>query len=121
MYIEHENEILRRRIAEYVTNEEIYRKNALEYEHKINELNEQHESKLFQCHLEYEKKIEQLTHQISEQQMEMLTLKQMYETLLNDKRHVDEQVKDIQLNEQSNLEIFWRQQPHHIHLRSLHR
>ncbi|CAF0731920.1 unnamed protein product [Rotaria sp. Silwood1] len=96
--LQQENEILRHRIT---ANEEIYRKNTLEYEYKMNELNEKYEQKFFSLRLEYETKIEQLTNKTSEQQIEMLTLKQMYETIYDEKCHVDERINDIRLNEQN--------------------
>jgi len=104
--LQQENETLRHRLSEYATNEEIYRKNALEHEYKINEFNEKYEQKLFLIRLEYETKIEQLTNKTSEQSMEMLTLKQMYETIFDEKCHVDEQINDIRLNEQNLQEKF---------------
>ncbi|CAF2319261.1 unnamed protein product [Rotaria sp. Silwood2] len=99
--LQQDNETLRHRITEYAANEEIYRQNTLEYEHKMNELNEKHEQKFFSLRLEYETKIEQLINKTSEQQIEMLTLKQMYETIYDEKCHVDEQINDIRLNEQN--------------------
>ncbi|CAF4130424.1 unnamed protein product, partial [Rotaria sordida] len=104
--LQQENETLHHRISEYVLNEEIYRKNILEYEYKMNELNEKHEQKNFLIRLEYETKIEQLTNKTSEQQIEMLTLKQMYETIFDEKCHVDKQINNIHLNEQNLQEKF---------------
>ncbi|CAF3685315.1 unnamed protein product [Rotaria sordida] len=104
--LQQENETLHHRISEYVLNEEIYRKNILEYEYKMNELNEKYEQKIFLIRLEYETKIEQLTNKTSEQQIEMLTLKQMYETIFDEKCHVDKQINNIHLNEQNLQEKF---------------
>lgn len=101
IYLQQENENLRQRIAEYIEHEEIYRKNSSEYEHRINELNEKHEQKLFSIQLEYETKVEQLTNKISEQQLEILTLKQMYDTIYDEKCHTDEKLNDIRFNEQN--------------------
>ncbi|CAF4365745.1 unnamed protein product, partial [Adineta steineri] len=81
-------------------------KNALEHERQMNELNENYEQKLFTLRLDHETKIEQLTSKTSEQQIEMLTLKQMYETIFDEKCHVDEQLNDIRLNEQNLQEKF---------------
>ncbi|CAF3494011.1 unnamed protein product [Rotaria socialis] len=96
-----ENETLRHRIAEYATSEETYRKNALKYEYRVNELNEKQEQNVFSMRLEYETKIEQLTNKNSEHQIEILTLKQMYETMYDEKCHADERINDIRLNEQN--------------------
>jgi hypothetical protein len=85
--LQQENENLRHRLAEYAANEEIYRQNALEHKHETHE-------------------IEQLTHKTSEQQLEILTLRQMYETVFDEKCHVDEQINDIRLNEQNLQEKF---------------
>jgi hypothetical protein len=106
LLLEQENQTLRYRLSEYATNEEIYRKNALKHEHEMNELNEKYEQKLFSFRLEYETKIEQLINKTSEQSMEMLTFKQMYETIFDEKRHVDEQMNHIRLNEQNLQEKF---------------
>ncbi len=106
LLLEQENQTLRYRLSEYATNEEIYRKNALKHEHEMNELNEKYEQKLFSFRLEYETKIEQLINKTSEQSMEMLTFKQMYETIFHEKCHVDEQINDIRINEQNLQEKF---------------
>ncbi|CAF1208422.1 unnamed protein product [Adineta steineri] len=116
-----ENENLRHRLAEYATNEEIYQKNALEHERQMNELNENYEQKLFTLRLDYETKIEQLTNKTSEQQIEMLTLKQMYETIFDEKCHVDEQLNDIRLNEQNLQEKFNKIQLEYDQLLKLNR
>jgi hypothetical protein len=105
-YLQQENETLRHRLSEYAVNEEIYRKNALKHEHEMNELNEKHEQNLFLLRLDYETKIEQLTNKTNEQQIEMLTLKQMYQTIFDEKYHVDEQINNIRLNEQNLQEKF---------------
>lgn len=99
--LQEENETLRHRLAEYAANEDIYRRNALEYEHKISDLNEKYEQKTFSLRLEYETKIEQLSNKTSEQHIEMLTVKQMYETMYEEKCHVDEQINEIRSNEQN--------------------
>ncbi|CAF0933456.1 unnamed protein product [Adineta ricciae] len=102
-----ENESLRQRLATYMSNEEIYRKTTSDFESKINELNEKYEQNLFSLRLEYETKIEQLTMKTSEQQIEMLTLKQMYETIYDEKCHVDQQINELRSNErnlQENLD-----------------
>ncbi|UJR25203.1 hypothetical protein I4U23_006555 [Adineta vaga] len=96
-----ENENLRQRLAVSQTNEEIYRKAALDHERETIEINEKYEQNLFSLRLNYETKIEQLTIKTSEQQIEMLTLKQMYETILDEKRHVDQQIHEIRFNEQN--------------------
>lgn len=101
LLLQQENENLRHRLSEYATNEEIYRKNAFEHEQQMNELHEKHEQKFFSLRLEYETKIEQITGKSSEQQIEMLTLKQMYETIRDEKYHVDEQLNDLRTNEQN--------------------
>jgi hypothetical protein len=72
----------------------------------MNNLNEKHEENLFSIRLEYETKIEQLINKTNEQSIEMLTLKQMYETIFDEKCHVDEQINDIRLNEQNFQEKF---------------
>jgi len=72
----------------------------------MNELNEKHEQNLFLLRLDYETKIEQLTNKTTEQQIEMLTLKQMYQTIFDEKYHVDEQINNIRLNEQNLQEKF---------------
>jgi len=72
----------------------------------MNKLNEKHEQILFSIRLEYETKIEQLINKTNEQSIEMLTLKQMYETIFDEKCHVDEQINDMRLNEQYLQEKF---------------
>ena len=67
----------------------------------MNECNEKHEQKLYSLRFEYETKLEQLTYKTNEQQIEMLTLKQMYETIFDEKCRIDEQINGIRLNEQS--------------------
>ena len=67
----------------------------------MNELNEKNEQRFFSLRLEYETKIEQLTNKSNEQYIEMLTLKQMYETIVDEKHHADEQLNDIRTNEQN--------------------
>lgn len=88
-------------MTEYAANEEIYRKNAFEHDQQINELNEKHEQKLFSLRLEYETKLEQITTKSNEQQIELLTLKQMYDTIFDEKCLVDELLNDIRVHEQN--------------------
>lgn len=106
LLLEQENASLRHRLSEYATNEEIYRKNALEHEQQLNELNEKSEEKIFSIRLEHETKIEQLTNKINEQQIEILTLKQMYETIFDEKNHLDQQINNYRFNEQNLQEKF---------------
>lgn len=104
--LQQENASLRHRLSEYATSEEIYRKNAFEHEQQIIELNEKCEQNIFSIRLEYETKIEQLTNKTNEQQIEMLTLKQMYETIFDEKNHLDEQINHSRLNEQNLQDKF---------------
>jgi hypothetical protein len=69
-------------------------------------LNEKYEQKYFSLRLEYETKIEQLNTKTSEQQIEIFTLKQMYETISDEKRHTDQQINDMRFNEQNLQEKF---------------
>ena len=95
-YLQQENETLHRHIVE-----DTFWKNELKYEHQINELNEKHEQNLLSFRLEYETKIEQLTNKINEQEIEILTLKHMYEMVFDEKCRANEQINDIQLNKQN--------------------
>ncbi len=99
--LQQENQTLRHRLSEYATNEEIYRKKVLEHEQETNELNEKYEQKYFSLRLEYETKIEQLTTKTSEQQIEIFTLKQMYDTMSDEKSHTDEQINTMRFIEQN--------------------
>jgi hypothetical protein len=99
--LQQENQTLRHRLSEYAINEEIYRKKILEHEQETNELNEKYEQKYFSLRLEYETKIEQLTTKTSEQQIEIFTLKQMYDTIADEKFHTDEQINNMRFNEQN--------------------
>jgi flagellar biosynthesis component FlhA len=64
----------------------------------MNELNEKYEQKYYSIRLEYETKIEQLT---NEQQIQILTLKQTYENVLDEKYQINEQLNTIRFNEQN--------------------
>ena len=70
----------------------------MNHEREIDELNEKHEQKLDSLRLEFDTKIEQLT---NEHQMEILTLKQIYQTVFDEKYQLNEQLKHIQFNEQN--------------------
>ena len=70
----------------------------MNHEREITELNEKYEQKYYSIRLEYETKIEQLT---NEQQMQILTLKQTYENVLDEKYHINEQLNNIRFNEQN--------------------
>ena len=98
--LQEENQTLRHRLSEYATNEEIYRKKLLEHEQETSELKEKYEQKYFSLRFEYETKIEQLTMKTSEQQMEIFTLKQMYDTISEEKSHADERSNNLRFNEQ---------------------
>jgi hypothetical protein len=69
----------------------------------MNELKEKYEQKMFSFRLEHETKNEQLT---NEQQIEILTLKQMYETVLDEKCQMNEQLNHSRFNEQNLQEKF---------------
>ena len=98
--LQEENDELRRRLAECTVREELARKRALDSEREINELNERHEQKLFTLRLDYETKSEQLNNQLTDQQLEMLTLRQKCEMLVDEKCLLDERINDIRSNEQ---------------------
>jgi len=119
--LQQENQTLRHRLSEYATNEEIYRKKISEHEQETNELNEKYEQKYFSLRLEYETKIEQLNTKTSEQQIEIFTLKQMYETISDEKRHTDQQINDMRFNEQNLQEKFDKLQMEYDQLVKLNR
>lgn len=88
-------------MTDSISNEEIYRRRVANYEREIGELNEKHEQKLFSMRLDYETKCEQFTNKLSEQQLEMVTLRQMYETVFDEKCYADERINEMQENEQN--------------------
>ena len=95
-----ENENLHRQLTESIRNEELFRQHLLNNERQIDEINEKHEQILFNVRLEFEHKNEKLIHQISEQQIEMLTIKQKYERIFDEKCHGDEQINEMRIKEQ---------------------
>lgn len=97
-----ETDDLRRRLADCTVREELARKRALDAEREMNELNEGHEQKLFTLRLDYETKIQQLNNQLTDQQLDMLTLRQKCEMLVEEKSLLDEQINDIRSNEQQS-------------------
>ena len=94
-----ENALLRGRIAELITKDGVYHQRLRECERETNECHEKSEQKLFALRLDYESRVEHLTHQTSEQQMEILTLRQMYETVYHEKNRADEQISECRVSE----------------------
>ena len=108
--LQEENQTLRTRLSECLTNEEISRKKLLDHEQEVNELNEKYEQKCFSLRLDHENKLEQLTAKISEQQMEIFTFKQIHQTMSEEKSFLDQQIQQIRLDE-GNLQDKFDQLP----------
>ena len=99
--LEEENQSLRTRLSECQNNEEMSQKKLFDHDREINEVNEKYEQKWFSIRMEYETKIEQLTNKTSEQQMEIFTLKQINQTVSEEKSFIDQQIYDVRMNEQN--------------------
>lgn len=99
-----ENALLRGRIAELVAKDGVYHQRVRECERETSECHEKSEEKLFALRLDYESRVEHLTHQTSEQQMEIITLRQMYETVYHEKNRADQQVNECRLAENAARE-----------------
>jgi chromosome segregation ATPase len=99
-----ENENLRRQLTDYADRDEIHRQHLLTYEREIRDLNDKYDEKLLDTRLNYETKMEQLTNRLGDQQMEIITLKQIYQTVVDEKRQLNEHIDHIHMNEQRSNE-----------------
>ena len=98
--LKEENESLRRQLTDSVSNEEVCRRRAATLEREIRESNEKHEEILFSTRLNFETKFEEMSHRLSEKQIEIVALKQKYETLYEEKTDADERVNEMRMNEE---------------------
>lgn len=97
--LQEENQTLRTHLSECRTKEDSSRKKLLDHEQEMHELNEKYEQKCFSLRLDYENKIEQLTNKTTEQQMEILTFKQIQQTMSEEKSFLNQQIQSMRSNE----------------------